>query len=187
MEFVKGPDFPTGGVLVDDEETIAAAYVSGRGSLPAARHGSRSSARRAAAGTCWSAKSPTACQKAKLIEQIAELIADKKLPILADVSDESDEQVRLVLEPRARTVDPDLLLESLLPADRPRNPLPAQPQRARRDPHAGGDEPQGGAARLARLPDRGAGPPHARCGSARSTTGWSCSTASSSPSSTSTG
>ena len=51
--------------------------------------------------------------KAKLIEQIAELIADKKLPILADVRDESDEQVRLVLEPRARTVDPDLLLESL--------------------------------------------------------------------------
>ncbi len=51
--------------------------------------------------------------KAKLIEQIAQLIADKKLPILADVRDESDEQVRLVLEPRARTVDPDLLLESL--------------------------------------------------------------------------
>src|SRR6185503_4818421 len=51
--------------------------------------------------------------KAKLIEQIAQLIADKKLPILADVKDESDEQVRLILEPRARTVDPDLLLESL--------------------------------------------------------------------------
>ena len=52
-------------------------------------------------------------QKAKLIEQIAQLIADKKLPILADVKDESDEQVRLILEPRARTVDPELLLESL--------------------------------------------------------------------------
>ena len=51
--------------------------------------------------------------KSKLIEQIADLIADKKLPILADVRDESDEQVRLILEPRARTVDSDLLLESL--------------------------------------------------------------------------
>ena len=56
---------------------------------------------------------PYGVQKAKLIEQIAQLIADKKLPILADVKDESDEQVRLILEPRARTVDPDLLLESL--------------------------------------------------------------------------
>ena len=49
-----------------------------------------------------------ACPKSKLIEQIAALIADKKLPILADVKDESDEQVRLVLEPRASTVDPEL-------------------------------------------------------------------------------
>ena len=56
---------------------------------------------------------PYGVPKAKLIEQIAQLIADKKLPILADVKDESDEQVRLILEPRARTVDPDLLLESL--------------------------------------------------------------------------
>ena len=56
---------------------------------------------------------PYGVQKGKLIEQIAALIADKKLPILADVRDESDEQIRLVLEPRARTVDPDLLMESL--------------------------------------------------------------------------
>ena len=56
---------------------------------------------------------PYGVQKGKLIEQIAELIADKKLPILADVRDESDEEVRIVLEPRARTVDPELLLESL--------------------------------------------------------------------------
>ena len=56
---------------------------------------------------------PYGVQKSKLIEQVAQLIAEKKLPILADVKDESDEQVRLILEPRARTVDPDLLLESL--------------------------------------------------------------------------
>src|SRR5205814_2569018 len=56
---------------------------------------------------------PYGVPKAKLIEQIAQLIADKKLPILADVKDESDEQIRLILEPRARTVDPELLLESL--------------------------------------------------------------------------
>ena len=72
-------------------------------------------------------------QKGKLIEQIAALIADKKLPILADVRDESDEEVRVVLEPRSRTVDPDAAAGKPVPADRPRSALPAQPQRARRD------------------------------------------------------
>jgi topoisomerase-4 subunit A len=112
MESVKGPDFPTGGVLVDDPDTIARAYVSGRGSfrLRAAVEVEKEK------GGGWHllvTQIPYGVQKAKLIEQIAELIAEKKLPILADVRDESDEQVRLVLEPRARTVDSDLLLESL--------------------------------------------------------------------------
>src|SRR3954464_3021482 len=112
LQCVKGPDFPTGGVLVDDEDTIARAYVSGRGSF---RLRAKIEVEREKGGG-WHllvSEMPYGVQKAKLIEQIAGLIADKKLPLLADVRDESDEQVRLVLEPRARTVDPELLLESL--------------------------------------------------------------------------
>jgi topoisomerase-4 subunit A len=112
LENVKGPDFPTGGVLVDDEDTIARAYISGRGAF---RLRAKVEVEREKGGG-WHllvTEIPYGVQKAKLIEQIAQLIADKKLPILADVKDESDEQVRLILEPKARTVDADLLLESL--------------------------------------------------------------------------
>jgi topoisomerase-4 subunit A len=112
MQWVKGPDFPTGGILVDDSDTIARAYVSGRGSF---RLRAKVEIEREKGGS-WHllvSEIPYGVPKAKLIEQIAQLIADKKVPILADVRDESDEQVRLILEPRARTVDPDLLLESL--------------------------------------------------------------------------
>jgi topoisomerase-4 subunit A len=112
MDFVAGPDFPTGGVLVDSRDSIASAYATGRGSF---RLRASISVEREKGGG-WHllvGEIPYGVQKAKLIEQIAALIGDKKLPILADVKDESDEQVRLVLEPRARTVDADLLLESL--------------------------------------------------------------------------
>jgi topoisomerase-4 subunit A len=112
MDFVAGPDFPTGGVLVDSRDSIASAYATGRGSF---RLRARVEVEREKGGG-WHllvSEMPYGVQKAKLIEQIAQLIGDKKLPILADVKDESDQQVRLVLEPRARTVDPDLLLESL--------------------------------------------------------------------------
>jgi len=112
MDFVAGPDFPTGGVLVDSRDSIAEAYATGRGAF---RLRARIEVEREKGGG-WHllvSEIPYGVQKAKLIEQVAQLIADKKLPILADVKDESDEQVRLVLEPRARTVDPDLLLESL--------------------------------------------------------------------------
>ena len=112
MDFVSGPDFPTGGVLVDSRESIAHAYATGRGSF---RLRASISVEKEKGGG-WHllvSEIPYGVQKGKLIEQIAALIADKKLPILADVKDESDEKVRLILEPRARTVDPDLLLESL--------------------------------------------------------------------------
>jgi topoisomerase-4 subunit A len=112
MEFVRGPDFPTGGVLGDSRESIASAYASGRGSF---RLRASISVEREKGGG-WHllvSQMPYGVQKGRLIEQVAALIADKKLPILADVRDESDEQVRLVLEPRSRTVDPQLLLESL--------------------------------------------------------------------------
>ncbi len=112
MEIVQGPDFPTGGILVDDKETILRAYITGRGSF---RLRARIEVEREKGGG-WHllvSEIPYGIQKAKLIEQIADLIGEKKLPILADVKDESDSAVRLILEPRARTVDPDLLLESL--------------------------------------------------------------------------
>ena len=112
MEFVAGPDFPTGGVLVDGREAIAQAYATGRGSF---RLRAKISVEKEKGGA-WHllvSEIPYGVAKSRLIEQIAALIGDKKLPILADVTDESDEKVRLILEPRARTVDPDLLLESL--------------------------------------------------------------------------
>src|SRR6059058_481530 len=112
MDFVAGPDFPTGGVLVDSRDAIAEAYATGRGSF---RLRARIAVEREKGGG-WHllvSEIPYGVPKAKLIEQIAQLIADKKLPILADVKDESADDLRIVLEPRARTVDADLLLESL--------------------------------------------------------------------------
>jgi topoisomerase-4 subunit A len=112
MALMKGPDFPTGGLLVDSPAVIADAYATGRGSLRARARWHREDEGR---GT-WVAvvdEIPYGVAKGKLIEQIASLIADKKLPILADVRDESDEVLRIVLEPRARTVDPDVLMDSL--------------------------------------------------------------------------
>ncbi|HYD37654.1 MAG TPA: DNA topoisomerase IV subunit A, partial [Allosphingosinicella sp.] len=112
MDFVSGPDFPTGGVVVDSGAAIAAAYETGRGAF---RVRGRWSAEDQGRGT-WVAvisEIPYQVPKSKLIEQIAALIADKKLPILADVRDESDSAIRIVVEPRARTVDPRLLMESL--------------------------------------------------------------------------
>ena len=112
MDFVSGPDFPTGGVLVDSAEAIALAYRTGRGSFRVrARWATEDQGR----GT-WTAvitEIPFQVPKSKLIEQIASLISDKKLPILADIRDESDEQIRIVIEPRSRTVEPALLMESL--------------------------------------------------------------------------
>ena len=112
LEHVKGPDLPTGGIIVDSPAAIAEAYRTGRGGF---RTRARWSIEDQGRGT-WVAvvtEIPYQVQKGKLIEQIAQLIADKKLPILADVRDESDEQIRIIIEPRARSVDPDVLMESL--------------------------------------------------------------------------
>jgi topoisomerase-4 subunit A len=112
VRLVKGPDFPTGGVLVDDPQTIERAYVSGRGSFRL-RAKVEKIVEKGGAWHLLVSEIPYGVQKGKLIEQIAELIAEKKLPILADVRDESAEDLRIVLEPRARTVDDALLEESL--------------------------------------------------------------------------
>ncbi|MBO9671265.1 MAG: DNA topoisomerase IV subunit A [Sphingobium sp.] len=112
MAFVKGPDFPTGGLLVDPPSFISDSYATGRGSM---RVRSRWHKEDEGRGTWVTVidEIPYGVAKGKLIEQIAQLIADKKLPILADVRDESDEQLRIVIEPRARTVDPQVLMDGL--------------------------------------------------------------------------
>ncbi|MEI6485602.1 MAG: DNA topoisomerase IV subunit A [Sphingomonadales bacterium] len=112
LQFVTGPDFPTGGVLVEPAASIAESYLTGRGSF---RLRARWSVEDQGRGT-WTiiiSEIPYQVLKGKLIEQLAELITEKKLPILADVADESDEQLRIVITPRSRNVDPDMLMESL--------------------------------------------------------------------------
>jgi topoisomerase IV subunit A len=112
LQFVQGPDLPTGGQIVDNPASIAEAYATGRGGF---RVRSRWEIEDLGRGT-WVAvvtEIPYGVQKGKLIEQIAQLVADKKLPILADVRDESDSEIRIVIEPRTRAVDPDVLMESL--------------------------------------------------------------------------
>ncbi len=186
MDFVSGPDFPTGGVLVDNRETIAHAYATGRGSF---RLRAKIEVEREKGGG-WHLlvhEIPYGVQKGQLIEQIADLIARQKLPILADVRDESDDGGADRAGAAVADGRSGAAAGKPVQADRAGDALPAEPQRARQDADAGGDEPEAGAARLAGVPDRGAGPAVARTGSARSTTGWSCSTASWSRSSTSTG
>jgi topoisomerase-4 subunit A len=112
FKLVRGPDFPTGGILMDDAASIAEAYKTGRGSFRIR--------------ACWKREEgtrgmyqlvvheiPYQIQKAKLIERIAELLEQKKLPLLDDVHDESTEDVRIVLTPKSRTVEPGLLMEQL--------------------------------------------------------------------------
>ncbi len=112
LKYVPGPDFPTGGIIVDPPEVIAEAYTTGRGSF---RLRARWKTEETGRGTYQIivTEIPWQVQKMRLIERIAELINEKKLPLLADMRDESAEDVRVVFEPRSRTVDPALLMESL--------------------------------------------------------------------------
>src|ERR1700733_8729467 len=112
LKFIPGPDFPTGGIIVDTAETIAEAYATGRGSF---RLRARWTTEETGRGTYQIVVTeiPWQVQKMRLVERIAELINEKKLPFLADMRDESAEDVRLVFEPRSRSVDPALLMESL--------------------------------------------------------------------------
>lgn len=109
---VRGPDFPTGGILVEDHANIVEAYRTGRGSFRARARWEKEEGNR---GT-WVivvTEIPYQVQKSRLIEKIAELLLAKKLPLLDDIRDESAEDIRIVLEPKNRTVDPELLMESL--------------------------------------------------------------------------
>ena len=112
MKRLPGPDFPTGGVLVEDTDKIRQAYATGRGSLRLRARWEKEDLGR---GT-WQAvvtEVPYQVQKSRLVEKIAELLEARKLPLLADVRDESAEDVRLVLVPKNRTIPPEALMESL--------------------------------------------------------------------------
>ncbi len=112
---VQGPDFATAGVLVESADTIRAAYETGRGSLRVRARFADETEKGSGVGT-WQlviTEIPFQVQKSKVIEQIASLIADRKLPILDDVRDESDEDLRIVIVPKSRNVDPEVLKDSL--------------------------------------------------------------------------
>lgn len=125
MELMKGPDFATGGMLIDSPAAISKAYETGRGSFrvrgrfyaeEADNEADRMAGIERQKGGAYQliiSQIPYMVPKGKLIEQIAAAIGDKKLPILEDVRDESDEQIRIVLMPKSRNVDPELLKASL--------------------------------------------------------------------------
>jgi topoisomerase-4 subunit A len=123
LKYVQGPDFPTGGIVVDSAETIAEAYTTGRGSF---RVRARWKTEDTGRGTYQIVVTeiPYQVQKMRLVERIAELMNEKKLPFLADMRDESAEDVRVVFEPRSRSVDPALLMESLFKLTELENRVP---------------------------------------------------------------
>ena len=112
LGYVKGPDFPTGGVLVEPAETMHATYNSGKGGF---RLRAKWEVEREKGGS-WQiivTEIPYQVQKSRLIEKMAEMLQDRKLPMLADIRDESAEDIRLVLEPKSRRLDPEVVMESL--------------------------------------------------------------------------
>ncbi|HQT78492.1 MAG: DNA topoisomerase IV subunit A [Rhodospirillales bacterium 20-64-7] len=115
LRHMPGPDFPTGGVLVEDPAAILNAYETGRGGFRLRAKWERVDGKH---GT-WQiviTEIPYQVQKSKLIEQVAQLLEEKKLPLLGDIRDESSDTIRLVLEPKTRTVDPNQLMETMFRA-----------------------------------------------------------------------
>ncbi len=112
MSFVPGPDLPTGGIIVEPAESIRQAYATGRGGFRVRARWHREERPRGGYVVIVT-EIPYQVQKSRLIEKIADLINERKVPLLADIRDESDAQIRIVLEPRSRTVDPAVLMESL--------------------------------------------------------------------------
>ena len=112
LNYVPGPDFPTGGIIVESTENIRNAYATGRGSF---RLRAKWEVEDLGRGQ-WQiviTEIPYQVQKSKLIEKIAELINSKKIPILADVRDESADDIRMILEPKSKNVDPDVLMNTM--------------------------------------------------------------------------
>ncbi len=112
MGYIPGPDFPTGGTLIESAETIEKAYETGKGSF---RIRAKWEVEQQKGGTykVIVTEIPYQVSKSKLIEKIADLLSEKKLPLLNDIIDESADDIRIVLEPKSRTVDPEVLMESL--------------------------------------------------------------------------
>ncbi|MGB1469187.1 MAG: DNA topoisomerase IV subunit A, partial [Candidatus Puniceispirillaceae bacterium] len=112
LNYVKGPDLPTGGILVEPMEQIRQAYTTGRGGF---RLRARWNVEKDKGGA-WQiviTEIPYQIQKSRLIEKMAEMLQAKKLPVLADIRDESAEDIRVVLEPKSRRLDPKAVMESL--------------------------------------------------------------------------
>jgi topoisomerase-4 subunit A len=112
VEFIPGPDFPTGGVIVEPQNSIVEAYKTGRGGFRLRAKWHREDTGRGTYQVVVT-EIPYQVAKSKLVEKIAELLQEKKLPLVGDIRDESAEEVRLVIEPKSRAVDPVLLMESL--------------------------------------------------------------------------
>lgn len=112
LQFIPGPDFPTGGILVEEAASIALSYETGRGAFRLRARWNREDKGRGVYQIVVT-EIPYGVQKSKLVEKIAELLLAKKLPLLKDIRDESADDVRLVIEPRAGTVDPAILMEQL--------------------------------------------------------------------------
>lgn len=112
VEFVQGPDLPTGGIIIDSRESIIEAYRTGRGGFRVRSKWQTEDLGRGGYQIVVT-EIPYQVQKSRLIEKIAELLIARKLPLLEDVRDESAEDVRIVLVPKSRTVDPTILMESL--------------------------------------------------------------------------
>jgi topoisomerase-4 subunit A len=112
LKYVQGPDFPTGGIIVDHRDAIAEAYTTGRGSFRVRARWHKEDTGR---GTYLIVitEVPWLVQKGRLVEKLADLLNERKLPLVADVRDESAEDIRLVIEPKSRSVDPALVMESL--------------------------------------------------------------------------
>ncbi|WP_412058625.1 DNA topoisomerase IV subunit A [Bartonella sp. DGB2] len=111
-QFILGPDFPTGGLLVEPKENILEAYRTGRGSFRLRARWHKEEGTRGAY-TIVITEIPYQVQKSRLIEKVAELLLARRLPLLDDIRDESAEDIRIVLEPKNRSIDPELLMESL--------------------------------------------------------------------------
>lgn len=112
VEFVPGPDFPTGGVIVESRASMLEAYATGRGGFRLRAKWHKEDTGRGGYQIVVT-EIPYQVQKAKLVEKLAELLTEKKLLLLGDVRDESAEEIRLILEPKSRTVDPFVLMESV--------------------------------------------------------------------------
>jgi topoisomerase IV subunit A len=112
MQFIPGPDFPTGGILIEHPEAIEKAYETGKGSFRV-RAKWEMEQQKGGGYKVVITEIPYQVSKSKLIERIADLLSEKKLPLLNDIIDESADDIRIVLEPKSRSVDAEVLMESL--------------------------------------------------------------------------